>query len=145
MSPYFEQKILTAEPLELVRMLYQRAITCVSEARRHLSERKIAERSHSITQAYAVLAELTSSLKPEAAPALATSLGQLYGYMQQGLIEANIKQADAPLAEVLGLLTTLAGAWSAIPDTQRKTDPYANSWSGATAGVEEYARFAVTA
>src|SRR5206468_2046051 len=36
---------------------------------------------------------------------------QLYDYMQRRLLEANMKQADAPLSEVLGLLSTLSEAW----------------------------------
>ena len=112
---YFEQKILTAEPIELVRIVYQRAIACVQEAREHLRGRRIEERCLAITRAYAAVAELNSSLRIEAAPELATRLQELYLYIQRRLLEANLHQSDAPLAEVQKLLTTLNEAWSAIP------------------------------
>lgn len=112
MNPYYEQKILNSEPIELVRLVYQRAISCTREAREHLQNKRIMERSKAINRAYAALAELLCALKPEAAPELCGRLAGLYSYMQRRLLDANIQQADAPLAEVLGLLSTLAEAWS---------------------------------
>jgi flagellar protein FliS len=116
MNSYFEQMILSASPVELIRLLYQRAIASVRDARGHLRNRKIAERTASINMVYAVLLELTGSLQENNAPELAARLKGLYGYMQARLIEANANQDDKPLAEVERLLTTLAEAWRAVPD-----------------------------
>src|SRR5258708_3920004 len=102
MNPYLEQMILSASPVELVRILYQRAITSVRDAREHLRSRLIAERCTSINATYAVLLELTGSLRDVPASDLTERLKGLYGYMQGRLIEANTNQADQPLAEVLG-------------------------------------------
>jgi len=114
MNPYFEQMILSASPLELLRLLYQKAIASVRDARVHLREQRIAERCASINAAYLVLLELTGSLKHEDSPELAARLKGLYGYMQARLIEANLNQTDDGLVEVLALLTTLAEAWNGI-------------------------------
>ena len=38
MNPYFEQMILSASPIELVRLMYQQAIAAVADAREHLRE-----------------------------------------------------------------------------------------------------------
>ena len=137
MNPYFEQQILTAEPMELVRLVYQRAISSVREAREHLRGGRIAERSRSISSAYEALHELLGSLRPEAAPELAGRLGELYCYMQQRLLDANLKQEDAPLTEVLSLLTTLAEAWNQIADraAARETegDWQSENWAARTA------------
>jgi flagellar protein FliS len=114
MNPYFEQTILNADPTELIKMVYQRAISCVRDAREHLRHKRIAERSAAITRAYKALEELLAALRPEMAPDLAENLRGLYFYMQQRLLDANIQQADQPLEEVLGLLVTLAEAWSGV-------------------------------
>lgn len=37
--------------------------------------------------------------------------------MQECLVAANLNQSDEPLAQVLGLLSTLAEAWDAVSDT----------------------------
>ena len=116
MNPYFEQMVLSASPVELVRLLYQRAIGAVRDAREHLRQGRIQERCNSVNIAYAVLTELASSLRAEDAPELSANLNALYSYMQARLVEANGQQLDGPLLEVLGLLSTLAEAWQAVPD-----------------------------
>lgn len=108
---YLEGRILSADPLELVRMLYQGAANAVREARHSLAEGDIPGRSRAISNAYDIFVELTGALDRSRAPELGDRLALLYDYMQRRLIEANLQQADAPLAEVLSLLATLAEAW----------------------------------
>ena len=105
---------MNAEPVELVRLLIQKALECVREAREHLRHRRIAERGMKIGDAYACIAELLRSLKPEVEPEMVARLQKLYIYMQQRLMDANREQADAPLAEVRDLLNTLNEAWTGV-------------------------------
>lgn len=139
MNQYFEQMILTASPVELIRLLYQRAITSVRDAREHLKRGRIMERGKAINHAYLVLTELLASLNPAEAPELSKRLSGLYTYMQGRLLDANFKQHDAPLAEVLSLLTTLEEAWKAIPDSVEPRVPAAprNPWAGGDASLME--------
>jgi flagellar secretion chaperone FliS len=115
MNPYIEQKILTADPIELIRILYQHGILSIREAREHLRAGRIMERVKCVNRAWAVLVELNISLRPEAAPEVARQLSDLYCYMMRRLTTANFEQKDEPLAEVLGLMTTLSEAWTAAP------------------------------
>jgi flagellar protein FliS len=118
-AAYLESRVLSASPTELIVILYESASGAVRDARRHLAAKAIAERSRSISKACGILAELISSLDRERGGEIAQRLGQLYGYMYNRLVEANLQQADAPLAEVLDLLTTLAEAWeTAAPGAQ---------------------------
>jgi flagellar protein FliS len=112
MNRYFEETILNADPIDLIRLLYQRAISCVEDAREHLRERRIAERTAAINRAYSAVAELLASLHPDAAPGISKQLGGLYIYIQQCLVEANLRQTEAPLLEARGLLTTLEEGWA---------------------------------
>jgi flagellar protein FliS len=145
MNPYFEQMILSASPVELIRLLYQRAIASVRDAREHLKHGRIAERCASINVAYAVLLELTGSLRDSDAPELTANLKALYVYTQGRLIDANLKQQDEPLAEALGLLTTLAEAWNAVPDAPlaETFNPYDSATS--STGMDTGIRFAASA
>ena len=111
MNPYFEQMILSANAIELVRILYQQAIAAVADAREHLREGRIRERGIAIRKAHAILAELMVSLNPEYAPEIAENLRKLYCYMQERLLEAHMWQVEPPLEETAQLLATLADAW----------------------------------
>jgi|YNPBryBLVA2012_1023415.scaffolds.fasta_scaffold00048_30 flagellar protein FliS len=108
---YLESKILSADPLELIRILYQAALEAVAEARRCLAEGDIPGRSRQISRAHGILTELALSINHEAGGALSRSLAELYDYMQRRLIEAHLNQSDPPLSEVAGLLGTLLEGW----------------------------------
>jgi flagellar protein FliS len=108
---YLENRVLSADPMELVRMLYQAAIGAVRTARHSLEAGDIAARSHSINKAYAIVAELQTSLDHERGGDLAARLDGLYDYLRRKLVEANFNQSDAGLAEVLSLLSNLAEGW----------------------------------
>jgi flagellar secretion chaperone FliS len=113
---YLEGRVLSADPLELIRLLYHGASDAVRRARRSLAEGDIPERCRAITAAYDILAELAGSLDRTRGGEIGERLLRLYDYMQCRLIDANFQQADAPLAEVLGLLATLSEAWQGVQD-----------------------------
>jgi flagellar protein FliS len=114
---YLEATILSAEPIELVRILYRTAIESVRDARIHLADGDIAARSRAISKAVAVLIELSCCLKSDAEPRLSRNLTELYDYMQRRLLKANLDQADAPLEEVADLLENLSEAWEKVDVT----------------------------
>lgn len=103
--------VLSADPMELVCLLYQHAQDAVREARSHLASRDIAARGKAISKAVAFIGELNSSLDHNAGGAISSNLKQLYEYMTLRLTEANIRQQEGPLVEVESLLSTLGQAW----------------------------------
>jgi len=115
---YLESKILSSDPVGLIRLLYDAAVTAVRNARAHLASGEIAERSRAISKAMAILTELSGSLDHLAGGEISRNLARLYNYMQERLLEANLKQTDQPLAEILELLNTLAEAWHGGSDTR---------------------------
>lgn len=111
---YLESRVLTADPVELVRILYRTAIDRIREAREHLEKGDIAARSKAIFVASQALSELDCSLDYAAGGELSHRLAQLYEYIVWRLLEANLQQSAEPLNEALGLLTTLFEAWQRI-------------------------------
>lgn len=111
---YLESRVLTANPIELVNLLYQACTQAVRDARCHLAEGRIADRSREINKACEILTELSVSLDHERGGEISGRLALLYDYMQRRLLEANMQQTDAPLLEVLGLLSTLSEAWAGV-------------------------------
>jgi flagellar secretion chaperone FliS len=130
-NTYFEGRILSAGPIELVNMLYQGAMDAVQDARHHLANGQIAERSRAITKACAILMELSRSLDHNAGGELAGRLAALYNYMRRKLLEANFRKIDAPLGEVLSLLATLAEGWREIAKPREQAAPANSPWSQA--------------
>jgi flagellar secretion chaperone FliS len=117
-SIYLEQEILSATGLQLVHLLYQAVMTELRDARSNLAKKEIAGRCRNISKACEMLGELRGSLNHEAGGEIAERLNALYCYMLSRLLDANLHQQDEPLAEVLGLLSTLDEAWKQLAAEQ---------------------------
>jgi flagellar protein FliS len=132
---YLESRVLAADPIELVGILYEGAMEAVAQARRHLAEGRIAERSAAISKAVAILGELASSLNHQEGREISRRLAQLYDYLQGRLLEANFRQAAEPLEESLRLLRVLAEGWQGVRAqiSPARPEPVhaASPWSGA--------------
>lgn len=109
---YLENRVLSADPLELVRLLYQAALTAVRDARQALVAGEIAARSRAISKACEIVIALNSALDHSRGGEISQRLAALYDYILRRLLDANLQQSDAALAEVLGLLSTLAEGWA---------------------------------
>jgi flagellar secretion chaperone FliS len=133
---YLESRILSADPLELVRLLYQAATAAVRDARRYLAEGDISARSRSISKACDILTELATSLDHTHCEEMSRRLAQLYDYMQRRLLQANMEQADSPLAETLGLLSTLSEAWDGVHAQQQPANMPPSPWAQQAAPQE---------
>jgi flagellar protein FliS len=110
---YLESQILTADPVELVEILFRAALDSIRRAREEIRQGRIQERSRAITRASAVLNELALSVNHDAGGPLSRNLVELYAYLQQLLIDANTRQQEAPLQEAERLVDSLAEAWHA--------------------------------
>ena len=117
---YLESRVLAADPVELVSLLYEACTQAVREARRYLAAGQIAERSREINKACAIVIELATSLDHDRGGEISQRLALLYDYMERRLLQANMQQSDAPLADVLGLLTTLSEAWAGVRQPEEK-------------------------
>jgi len=115
---YEENRILTASPLELVRILHNAAVRSVEDAREHLRAGDIAARSRAINKTQMIVMELAASLDRTQAVELSDRLLALYDYILTRLVEANSRQQDAPLAEVSRLMGTLQEGWSECAITE---------------------------
>jgi len=111
---YLESRILAADPLELIHILYEHAILQLTLARKALREGDIRLRCGTVSKALAILGELEGSLDHRAGGSISHNLADLYQYMRKRLIEGNANQDDAALAEVETLWRTLDEGWTAM-------------------------------
>ena len=136
---YLESWVLTADPLELVRILYRLAMDRIREARHGLETGDAAARGKAICSAAQALAELASSLDHQAGGELSRRLAQLYEYMQWRLVEASRQPGVEPLNEVLALLGTLSEAWQTFkPHTHTPSPAPAFQWHAEHPGEAVY-------
>jgi len=112
---YLEDRVMSATPMELVRLLYAGAIESVERARACLAEGDIAGRAKAASKAVMIVGELAQSLRSmEGAPEVEANLRRLYDFVIGCVNEGNVRQQDAPLAAAHRVLTTLAEAWQGL-------------------------------
>lgn len=108
---YIESEILSADPVELIAILYRAAIDSIGGARDAVAAGDIESRAKAIGKALAIVSELHGALDGSAGGEIATNLDRLYAYTERLLIDANLRQAAAPLAEAQSILVTLYEGW----------------------------------
>jgi flagellar protein FliS len=115
-AAFDEQEIRELDPVELVRLLYAKAIEKLNLARTSAGIERIQERNQAIARASEVLIELQSSLDADRGGAIALQLARLYEYIQLRLAAGLAERNDEPLAEAIRLLETLADGWREAAD-----------------------------
>lgn len=136
---YLESRVLAADPVELIHILYEHLMLQVKSARAALREGNTARRFQAISKALAALTELEGSLNHEAGGSISQNLARLYQYMRKRLVESNLKGDDAALAKVQSLIQTLDEGWTAmqhatsvlavLPYSHAVAETAAHSWS----------------
>jgi len=109
-SEYAEQAVLSATPVQLVTMLYDRLLLDLARAEKAQVGQEWATASEQLLHAQAIIAELTSSLRVDVWDG-GEGLLALYSYTSTALINANVHRDVALTREVTGLLEPLRQAW----------------------------------
>ncbi len=104
-------QVATCSPVQLLVMMYDGVLRFVHEADAALGRRDRARVGDRIGKALAILEELSATLDPSQAPELCENLLGLYTFSRERLLEANLHQDPARLADVLAVLTPLREAF----------------------------------
>ncbi len=110
-----ETSVSQANPHQLVTLLFEALLQHVNAARGALSRGDIAGKGEQINKAVRILDEgLKPALNLAQGGDLAANLNGLYGYCVLRLTQANLRNDDAALAEVIKVIEPLTQAWKQI-------------------------------
>jgi flagellar protein FliS len=119
----YETGVTSADPHQLIVMLFDGAITCVGSAREHMLKKDISAKGENISKAINIVSNgLKVSLDTTGGGELAQRLSALYDYMSERLLFANMRDDPAALDEVKGLLRELRDAWQQIGRKQSQNE-----------------------
>jgi flagellar protein FliS len=109
-----ETAVSTANPVQIVVLLYEGAISAIASARGEMERNNVPQKARLINKAIDIVEGLRNALEFNQGGEIAVSLNDLYLYMVQRLSIANLKNDPAVLAEVSRLLTELLAAWKVL-------------------------------
>ena len=111
---YLESRVLSAQPAELVEMLYQIAIQGLRKAIGHLKSGDALARSGEITRAQEAVNELMHALDHSVGASFTQTLASLYAYVQQQILKGHAGPSEDALNRAIGILNTLAEGWAGV-------------------------------
>ena len=115
-----QSRVEQADGHELIRLLFETLSIRIIEAKKCIENEDISEKVVRLTKALNILDGLRRALNIEEGGEIATSLDDLYDYMQRRLVQANAHNDIAILNEVDGLVNEIKEAWSLIPAEFRR-------------------------
>lgn len=114
-AAYANNKVMTATPGELTLMLYEGAIKFCNLAIEAMRKNELEKTHMNIVKVENIIMEFQATLKHEYP--VAKDFDQVYSYIMQRLVDANIKKDPEILEEVLGHLRTMRDTWKEVMRT----------------------------
>ncbi len=111
-AAYQNNKINTASPAELTLMLYEGAIKFCNIAVNAINENNMEKSNLNIIKTEKIITHLRATL--DFKYPVAQDFENVYGYLYERLIEANIRKDKDILEEVLGYLRDMRDTWKEV-------------------------------
>lgn len=118
---YIQGGAETASPHRLVQMLMEGVLDKLMASKRYMAAKDVAKKGENISWTISIIDSLRSCLNVEVGGEFAQNLFALYGYMEQKLLEANMKNDPKLLDEVAQLMIQVKSGWDAIPEDHHHT------------------------
>ncbi|MFT5676418.1 MAG: flagellar protein FliS [Paraglaciecola sp.] len=118
-----KQDIAQADPHKLTLMLMQGALDRVAISKGCMERKDYAGKAEHMSRASAIIMNLRDTLDMANGSEISVNLFELYDYMIQRLIDANVQNNLKIMDEVINLMLPIKTAWSQIPEAA-KQDAY---------------------
>lgn len=119
---YKKNRTSTAQPGDLVVMLYEGMLRFTAEARQHILDDDPKSTGYAFSRALDIVAHLQDTLRMDVSPDFGKALDTTYTLWTKLLVEANIHKDVEKLDAVRGQMAELKDAWTtANEEIKRKT------------------------
>lgn len=110
-----ESAVMSADPHQLIVMLFDGALSALVRARLFLEQGELLSKGEALSKAINIIDNgLKAGLNMDVEGDLSRNLASLYDYMIRRLLLANLHNDVEAIIEVEGLLTNIADAWKQI-------------------------------
>ena len=111
---YQATQVKTAGTGELILLLYDGAIRFLTRAQLAIGDGRLESASADLVRGQDIILELVAGLDLEQGGELAANLRDLYLFMYQTLLQANLKKDVEQIATVIRMLDGVRTAWRAV-------------------------------
>ncbi|MCZ6473569.1 MAG: flagellar export chaperone FliS [SAR324 cluster bacterium] len=111
---YETTNVQTADQARLIIMLYDGAIRFLKKGRGKIYTGDVEGAHNYLVRSREIVSELLSTLRPEKAGEIGANLKQIYLYVYNRIVEANLMKDAAAVDEVIEIMSVLREGWVAI-------------------------------
>lgn len=111
-AAYANNRITTATPAELTLMLYEGAIKFCNIAVAAIEQKDVEKAHNNIAKVENIITEFQATLDHKYP--VAQDFDNVYSYLQERLLEANLKKDTEILEEILQHLRTMRDTWKEV-------------------------------
>ena len=115
-NAYRQTQVTTTSQGEVLLMLYDGAISFLSQAKERIDAKDPAGKGNLISKTLDIINELDSTLNLERGGSLSENLHNLYFFCNKHLLLANLRMNKDMIDEVIKILVGLRSAYAAIQD-----------------------------
>ena len=110
---YKKTQISTASQGDLVIMLFEGAIRFANQAKDFINEKNLEQANEKITRTQDIISELINALDLDTGE-IAHNLYQLYTFVNEQLVQANVKKDVVILDQAISFLVELRDTWRLV-------------------------------
>jgi flagellar secretion chaperone FliS len=133
---FTEEALYKKSPEELTALLYEAFLSNLEEAKEAISKKEMIEANTKLQKANDILYRLGAGLNYEAG-IIADQLDQVYNYLAERLIQANLTKEVEPIEEAIKLVTTISEAWNEA--MEKRTDSLSHTNKQKNKAYEQFA------
>jgi len=115
---YQQNSVTTASPGDLTLMLYNGCLKFIKQAKQAIVDKKVEEKNTNLVKAQNIIREFMVTLNMDYE--ISKSYMQMYDYILNRLIEANVKSDIEILNEVEGYVIEFRDTWKQVIQMNRK-------------------------
>jgi len=119
LNNYMENQVKNADPLDLVIMLYNKAISCLRLSKQAIDSglkdsEQVKKKVENLTRATEIIAYLQGCLNFEKGQEVAKNLNEIYDVLINELIRANLENNTEVILKSIEILEDLKKAWQDV-------------------------------
>lgn len=120
LKQYQQTQVSTSSPEKILLMLYDGAINFSRIAQEKAANGDKSERGKYVSKAQAIVAELMNTLDHETGGVIAARLEQLYLYIINEYVQANVNNSVSSLGNTIKILSMLRDTWAEAIEIVKK-------------------------
>ncbi len=117
-----QTSVVDADPHRLVQILMENALQKLAFAKASMARSNVHDKGLNISLALSIIEALQSSLNKEEGGQIADNLSELYSYMMNTLLEANLTDDMQKIDEAIKLLGIIKDGWDKAGNTLRENN-----------------------